>query len=71
MELFLIESFFFFSCGEFEFFKNKLNYVIFWDFRIFNYFLNILYLFMYKDNFLDNYFNRKFFIIEFYELVLY
>lgn len=71
MELFLIESPSFSSCGESESLKNKLNHVISWDFRIFNYFSNILHLLMYKDNFLDNYSNRKLFIIELYELVLY
>lgn len=44
--------------------KNKLNHVISWDFKIFNYFTNRLHLLMYKDNFPDYYFSRKLFIIE-------
>lgn len=54
-----------------ELHKNKLNHVISRDFRIYHYFSNILHLLMYEDNYLDNYFNRKLFIIEHYEFVLY
>lgn len=47
-----------------ESFKNKLNHAISWDFQIFSYLTNKLYLLMYNDNFSDYYFNRKLSIIE-------
>lgn len=57
-------------CGESESLKSELNQAISWDFRIFNYFSNMQHLLVYKDNFLDNDFNSKLFIIEDSELVL-